>query len=94
MPMRPEIAKAQADTLKEWADQWNRDALVSPDQEGYGEVAFLLRRTATAIAKAIGDEDADGEQSAESVHEVSGIESGDGPQIGYPAGDSAEIREG
>jgi hypothetical protein len=37
--MNSDIATAQADTLRTWADQWARD-----DASGSGEVAFLLAR--------------------------------------------------
>ena len=44
-----DTALAQASTLREWADTWDRDAKVG-QTECYGEVSFLLRRTATQIA--------------------------------------------
>ena len=39
--MNKDIAVAQADTLRTWAEQWSRD-----DESGSGEVAFLLARAA------------------------------------------------
>jgi hypothetical protein len=36
-----DIAVAQADTLRTWAEQWSRD-----DESGSGEVAFLLAQAA------------------------------------------------
>ena len=46
-----DTALAQASTLREWADTWDRDAKVG-QTECYGEVSFLLRRTATQIVRA------------------------------------------
>lgn len=39
--MNKDIAKAQAETLMTWADQWGRD-----DASGSQEVTFLLTRVA------------------------------------------------
>jgi hypothetical protein len=46
-----DVAKAQADTLREWAAIWERGAEPS---EGAIEVAFLLKRAATQIARVSG----------------------------------------
>lgn len=47
--MTTEVAKAHADTLVEWAQQYERDGA-----EGSSEIAFLLRRAATMIGKGAG----------------------------------------
>lgn len=47
--MPPEVARAQIDTLLEWANGHERDGI-----EGSSEVAFLLRRAATMIGKIAG----------------------------------------
>lgn len=39
--MNKAVAKAQADSLDTWADQWSRD-----QAEGSSEAAFLMRRAA------------------------------------------------
>lgn len=44
---------AQAGTMREWADQWTREALAG-DAAGYDEVAFLLRRAAAQAERAVG----------------------------------------
>ena len=45
--MRQEVARAQADTLRLWAE--NHENMGG---EGFGDVAFLLRRAAKAIEDA------------------------------------------
>jgi hypothetical protein len=44
--VQPDVALAQAGTLREWAEQWERNA---QPHEGAGEAAFLLRRAAAMI---------------------------------------------
>lgn len=51
--MNREVAKAQAETLLDWAMQWSRTAKPG---DGSAEVAFLLRRTARLMGKAVGIE--------------------------------------
>jgi hypothetical protein len=50
--MNKDIAIAQADTLRTWAEQWSRD-----DESGSGEVAFLMARAARLMrgGKGTGD---------------------------------------
>lgn len=51
--MRPEIAQAQASTLREWAAEIERDLLQdAPPGSGFGEAAFLYRRAAKVIEAA------------------------------------------
>lgn len=47
--MKSVIAKAHSETLRTWADQWERD-----ESSGSREVAFLLTRAARLM---IGEED-------------------------------------
>lgn len=49
---------AQAATLGEWADQWERDPV-----EGGSEVVFLLRRAARMMNRCIGVESAEPDAS-------------------------------
>lgn len=49
--MRPEIAKSQASTLREWADEIDK-TLLTDEREGFREAAFLYRRAAKAIEAA------------------------------------------
>jgi hypothetical protein len=51
--MHPSTAKAQAHTIREWAEIWEREALTGA-AEGYAEVTFLMRRSAAAIERAMG----------------------------------------
>lgn len=51
--MQPDVAKAQAATLAQWAEEWDRDAVAG---DGAGEVAFALRKAAAAIAVSIGED--------------------------------------
>ena len=44
--MLADVAKAQAATLREWADIWENDPQIP---EGKSGVAFLLRRSAAAM---------------------------------------------
>ena len=44
--MQPDVILAQAATLREWSDQWQRDAQPG---DGTGEVAFRLRNAAAMI---------------------------------------------
>lgn len=54
--MNKDVARAQADTLLTWADQWGRD-----DGSGSREVAFLLTRVAKLMG---GTEDVAGVPAA------------------------------
>jgi len=47
--MITDVAKAQANTLEDWARQWGGETM-----EGANDVAFLLHRTARQIRRAIG----------------------------------------
>ena len=51
--LHPDLVKAQASTLREWADAWEQDSLDN-GTEGAAEVAFLLRRTATHALSVVG----------------------------------------
>jgi hypothetical protein len=52
--MQPDVARAQAQTLRELADQWEHEAIAAAKpNEGYGEVALLMRRTARQIETAV-----------------------------------------
>jgi hypothetical protein len=52
--VHPEVVAAQVATMREWADQWEREALLDPAlNAGYGEVAMLLRRTARNALRAV-----------------------------------------
>lgn len=51
--MHRDNATAQVATLREWADQWDREAL-GGSAEGYAEVAFLMRKAANAAQGAVG----------------------------------------
>lgn len=46
--MQPDLAAAQAATLREWSDLWQRQAIAG-QTAGCGEVSFLLLRTARLI---------------------------------------------
>jgi len=46
--MRVEVAKAQAETLLEWATLWEEDG-----RAGTSEAAFLLRRVARQISVSV-----------------------------------------
>lgn len=60
MPQRDTVV-AQAATLVEWAEQWERD----PAVEGGSEVSFLLRRASRMMQRCVGIEAA--EPEAESL---------------------------
>lgn len=49
--MQKDTVSAQAATLDEWADQWERDTTIL---EGGSEVAFLLRRVSRMMRRCIG----------------------------------------
>jgi hypothetical protein len=51
--MQPSLARARATTLREWADQYRRDAMVGPPS-GFEEAAFSLERAARAVERAGG----------------------------------------
>lgn len=51
--MHPDVVKAQATTLKDWADEWQQEAVVE-GTEGAGEVSFLLRRAAAVALAVVG----------------------------------------
>jgi hypothetical protein len=53
--VNPDLALAQAGTMRVWAQEWERKAIADPViHAGYGEVALLLRRAADQAAKAVG----------------------------------------
>ena len=62
--MQPDIVKAQASTLREWADDWTKASEIE-GVEGAGEVAFLLRRSATTMLAMVSATPAVVEESAE-----------------------------
>lgn len=48
--MGPDLALAQASTLRLWSEMWEREAVAEPTiHAGYGEVAFLMRKAADRI---------------------------------------------
>lgn len=51
--MNRDVSMAQLATLRDWADQWEREARVT-DAGGEREVAYLLRRAARKICLAAG----------------------------------------
>ena len=51
--MQTDIVKAQASTLREWADGWTKESEIE-GTEGAAEVAFLLRRSATLMLAVAG----------------------------------------
>jgi hypothetical protein len=51
--MQPSVARARAATLREWSDQYRRDAMVGPPS-GFEEAAFMLERAARAVERASG----------------------------------------
>ena len=52
--MQKDVALAQANTLKEWAEHWQREADARGPGTGHGTVSFLLRRTARDIERIFG----------------------------------------
>ena len=48
--MHPSIASAQSDTLREWANIWEREALVG-DNPRHNDAALQLRKAAIAVEK-------------------------------------------
>jgi len=92
--MNADLARAQMSTLKEWADIWHRDSQVASGVEGYGEVVFLLRRTAAAMAKVTGDEDAVSVEGPGEASPRGGEFAGSSEENGVLTGSGAEIREG
>ena len=69
---QPDAARAQAETLLDWARQWERD-----DVSGATEITFLLRRTARQIAAAINlDVQVDVADSAEPIGAVEDVRLG------------------
>ena len=51
--MQKDNAIAQAATLREWSDQWQR-AAIGGGAEGCGEVSFLLLRVSRLIEGVVG----------------------------------------
>ncbi len=58
--MVPEVAKAQAQALDEWAVAWDGETA-----EGASELPFLMRRAARQIRRAMGFPEVDGSVKAE-----------------------------
>ena len=55
--MQINVVTAQAETLREWASQWEREALALDDGAACTEVATLLRQAATQALRAAGAPD-------------------------------------
>ena len=49
------VILAQADTLAEWADSWNRAATGDLPGSGYGEAAFLASRLERHLRRLVGE---------------------------------------
>ena len=47
------VALTQAQTLREWSDQWSHEATTGP-AEGFSDVALLMERAARQIERTIG----------------------------------------
>jgi len=48
--MHPSVAQAQTDTLRDWANTWEREALVG-DNPRHNDAALQLRKAAIAVEK-------------------------------------------
>lgn len=70
--MQKDIARSQIETLGLWADEWERDGLVTR-ASGVDEIVFLLQKTARRIAKVVGVGDAIREQSSDGGDEQPGL---------------------